>query len=100
MAEPVRVDAAETASRPPERGDEAPQLRLERRLLDGSRYWINTLVCAGPGVTTTYAYDIENRLVSVVTPMDTWEYRYDSFGNRVGATHNGVGTTYVVDPTG
>src|SRR4051812_16045220 len=48
VAEPIRVVAAETASRPPEPGDETPQLRLERCLLDGSRYWINMLVCAGP----------------------------------------------------
>src|SRR5260370_1282380 len=48
MAEPVRFVAAEAASRPPERGHETPQLRLERCLLDGSRYWINMLVCAGP----------------------------------------------------
>ena len=50
VAEPVRVVAAEAASRPPEPGHETPQLRLERRLLDGSRYWINMLVCAGPAL--------------------------------------------------
>ena len=48
VAEPVRVVAAEAASRPPKPGHETPQLRLERRLLDGSRYWINMLVGAGP----------------------------------------------------
>src|SRR6185437_812254 len=53
VAEPVRAVAAETASRPPECGDETPQLRLERCLLDGSRYRINTLVCAGPGARPT-----------------------------------------------
>ena len=49
VAEPVRVVVAEAASRPPEPGHETPQLRLERCLLDGSCYWINMLVCAGPG---------------------------------------------------
>src|SRR5512135_3698491 len=49
MVEPVRIIAAEAASRPAERGDETPQLRLERRLLDGSCYRIIMLVCAGPG---------------------------------------------------
>ncbi len=29
-------------------GHETPQLRLERQLLDGSPYWINMLVGAGP----------------------------------------------------
>src|SRR5208283_809880 len=36
---------------PPEPGHETPELRLERRLLNGSRYWINMLVCAGPAVS-------------------------------------------------
>jgi RHS repeat-associated protein len=52
------------------------------------------------GVTTTYTYDIENRLIGVSTPTDTWTYSYDAFGQRVGSTHNGVATQYVIDPTG
>jgi len=48
VAEPVRVVAPEATSRPPELGHETPQLRLEQRLLDGSRYRINMLLCAGP----------------------------------------------------
>lgn len=51
--------------------------------------------------TTTYEYDIENRLTRVVTPTDgTWEYGCDAFGNRVTVTHNGATTRYVRDPAG
>ena len=42
------------------------------------------------GVTTHYTYDVENRLIGVTTPTDTWTYRYDAFGNRIASTHNGV----------
>ena len=49
VAEPVRVVAVQATSWPPEPGHETPKLRLERHLLDGSRYRINMLVCAGPG---------------------------------------------------
>lgn len=52
------------------------------------------------GVTTTYIYNAENRLIEVRTPNDTWVYRYDAFGIRIGTTHNGVATQYVVDPIG
>jgi RHS repeat-associated protein len=38
--------------------------------------------------------------VGVTTPIDTWSYRYDAFGNRIATTHNGVTTNYVIDPTG
>ncbi|NIR64256.1 MAG: hypothetical protein GWO10_10900 [candidate division Zixibacteria bacterium] len=52
------------------------------------------------GVTTTYTYDIENHLISVTTPNDTWTYKYDAFGNRIASVHNGVMVNYVLDPTG
>lgn len=52
------------------------------------------------GVTTTYAYDVENRLISVTTATDARIYAYDAFGNRIAATHNGETVQYVVDPTG
>ncbi len=52
------------------------------------------------GVTTIYTYDIENRLIGVTTPTDTWTYSYDAFGNRIASTHNGVTTNYVIDPAG
>lgn len=51
--------------------------------------------------TTTYAYDFENRLVRVTTPLSgTWEYTYDALGNRVAANHDGAVTRYVHDPIG
>ncbi len=52
------------------------------------------------GVTTTYAYNIENRLIGVTNPTDTWIYTYDALGNRVASTQNGQTTRYVIDPTG
>jgi RHS repeat-associated protein len=52
------------------------------------------------GVATHYTYDIENKLIAVTTPLDTWTYRYDALGNRVASTHNGVTTNYVIDPAG
>jgi len=51
-------------------------------------------------VTTTYSYDIENRLIGVSTPNNNWTYSYDAFGNRIASTHNGVTTHYIVDPIG
>jgi RHS repeat-associated protein len=51
-------------------------------------------------ITTTYVYDVENRLIEVSTPADSWTYTYDALGNRVSSTHNGVVTHYIVDPTG
>src|SRR5512135_150013 len=41
--------AVEATSRPRKCGHETPQLRLERRLHDGSPYRSNDLVSAGPG---------------------------------------------------
>ncbi len=52
------------------------------------------------GVTTTYTYDVENRLVGVSRPDGTWAYAYDALGNRVATTHDGQTTRYVIDPTG
>jgi RHS repeat-associated protein len=52
------------------------------------------------GVTTHYTYDVENRLVAVTTPLDSWTYRYDAFGNRIASLHNGITTNYAIDPSG
>src|SRR5262249_35931 len=52
------------------------------------------------GVTTTYTYNTENRLIGVSTPTDTWTYTYDAFGNRIPSTHNGVVTHDVIEPSG
>jgi RHS repeat-associated protein len=51
--------------------------------------------------TIAYDYDQENRLVRISNPgYGTWEYTYDSLGNRVAATHNGEVTRYIYDPIG
>ena len=60
-------------------------------------YELSTL---NPQLSTSYGYDAENRLVSVSTSTDSWTYTYDSFGNRIATTHNGVATRYVIDPIG
>jgi RHS repeat-associated protein len=51
--------------------------------------------------TTTYQYDAENRLITVITPTNgTWQYIYDSFGNRIATVYNGVTNRYLLDPFG
>jgi RHS repeat-associated protein/uncharacterized repeat protein (TIGR01451 family) len=51
--------------------------------------------------TTTYEYDVENRLVRVRTPAaGLWEYTYDALGNRVQVSHGGQVTRYRHDPIG
>lgn len=48
----------------------------------------------------TYTYDDENRLVAMTGASDSWTYQYDGLGDRVSATHNGVVTQYLNDPSG
>ncbi|MFO7538973.1 MAG: RHS repeat-associated core domain-containing protein [Chloroflexota bacterium] len=51
--------------------------------------------------TTTYDFDIENRLTGVVEPdEDTWSYIYDALNNRVVVGQNSVVTNYLHDPVG
>jgi RHS repeat-associated protein len=50
--------------------------------------------------TFTFTYDDESRLIAVAKATDAWAYEYDALGNRDAATHNGVRTEYLVDPTG
>lgn len=49
------------------------------------------------GVVTTYAYDYENRLVSVTSAGLSAQYQYDPFGRRIQKTVNGVITSYAYD---
>ncbi len=49
------------------------------------------------GATTTYAYDVENRLVAVAGPGLMASYAYDPLGRRIARTVNGVATRYVYD---
>ncbi|MDR3738107.1 MAG: RHS repeat-associated core domain-containing protein [Terracidiphilus sp.] len=48
----------------------------------------------------SYDYNVENRLVSVTGPSDSWRYEYDALGNRTAVVKNGVRAEYLVDPTG
>ena len=67
-------------------------------LYDADGNLTNQTVASG---TTTYQYDFDNRLVGVVTPAnDTWQYVYDSLGNRTAAVHNGATNSFLVDPVG
>jgi RHS repeat-associated protein len=50
------------------------------------------------GITTTYTYDGENRLVNIETSDgSTIVYIYDPFGRRIEKTINGVTTKYLYD---
>ena len=43
------------------------------------------------GATTTYCYDMANRLTAATTPGgDSWTYSYDGNGNRTQTTKNGA----------
>lgn len=52
------------------------------------------------GRTTTYAFDQENQLVGSATPAagETWSFLRDATQVRVGATHNGAESRYLMDP--
>jgi RHS repeat-associated protein len=52
------------------------------------------------GQLSTFAYDDQNRLTTVVTPAGTWSYEYDALGNRIATIGNGQRTEYLLDPTG
>jgi RHS repeat-associated protein len=49
------------------------------------------------GDTTTFTYDIENKLVQVGKPGMLAQYSYDAFGRRIGKTVNGVVKHYRYD---
>ena len=53
-----------------------------------------------PSGTTVYTCNDENRLVAVARGGDTWQYTYNSLGNRVATSENGLTTRYVIDPIG
>jgi RHS repeat-associated protein len=50
--------------------------------------------------TTTYTYDVLDRLIDVAKANSTTDYAYDSLGNRTSESINGVVTNYLIDPTG
>jgi RHS repeat-associated protein len=48
----------------------------------------------------TYTYDGLDRLVSVTTATDAWQYEYNPLDQRTAVIHNGSRTDFLVDPTG
>src|SRR6185312_14640425 len=48
----------------------------------------------------TYAYDEQNRLVSVSGPSGVTQFEYDAFGNRTAAVQNGHRTELLNEPLG
>lgn len=55
------------------------------------------------GVTTTYTYDVRNKMVGYSGPSGSATYVYDDAGNRVQETTGGATTYYLTDtrnPTG
>jgi RHS repeat-associated protein len=49
------------------------------------------------GITTTYGYDYENRLVTATSPGMTAQYKYDPFGRRIEKIVSGTITKYFYD---
>lgn len=60
----------------------------------------NLLTRTDDSGVTHYGYDVQGRLISIVGSDDTWSFEYDALGNRAGVVHNGIRTSYLVDPTG
>lgn len=50
--------------------------------------------------TSHYTYGDDGRLKQVMTPEGQWSYEYDTMGNRIATTHNGMRTEYLIDPFG
>jgi len=53
-----------------------------------------------PQGTNTFTYNDENRLLAVSKGADASHYAYDSLGNLLGTTENGVTKRFVIDPIG
>ncbi len=49
------------------------------------------------GVTTTFTYDFENRLISQNTGGSIVQHTYDGMGNRIARNDNGTTTRYILD---
>ena len=52
------------------------------------------------GIPSSFAYDVENRLIAVATPNGTWGYEYNALGNRIASILDGERTEYLLDPAG
>jgi len=50
--------------------------------------------------TNAFAFDFENRLVTVSKLGGLWDYGYDALGNRLRSTEGGVTSFSVIDPAG
>ncbi|GEM_PF-2975927 len=52
---------------------------------------------SGPGTTTAYGYDDQNRLKEMVGGVHSSEFKYDGDGLRIAATRDNVETKYLLD---
>ncbi|HKV92926.1 MAG TPA: RHS repeat-associated core domain-containing protein [Candidatus Angelobacter sp.] len=57
----------------------------------------NTLTKVDTSGTTTYNWDFENRLISVVLPTATVSFAYDAFGRRIQKSSSSGTTIYLYD---
>jgi RHS repeat-associated protein len=48
----------------------------------------------------TFTWSQDDKLISSTSPDGTWEYEYDSFGNRIAVIFNGVRTEFLIDLNG
>ena len=50
--------------------------------------------------TTTYTYNLDDRLTNISDGTDTWQYQYNGSGDRLAKSVNGTKTRYVLDLNG
>jgi RHS repeat-associated protein len=60
----------------------------------------NLITSTQGGATTTYIYDVRDRLTAVSAPGDNWSYQYDALGHIASETHNGQTIQNLVDDAG
>jgi RHS repeat-associated protein len=60
----------------------------------------NLITSSDGGATTTYTYDVRDRLTAISAPGENWSYQYDAFGHLASETHNGQTIQNLVDEAG
>jgi RHS repeat-associated protein len=77
--------------------DQYTQIGSDVLVYDADGNLISRSGGGGPGGNATYAYDQEGRMIRAATPDGTWEYEYDTLGNRIASTFNGERIEYLLD---